>query len=411
MVRLGKARASQYALTNPLRGESEWPLYRLDAKARVEHLGTLLSLDRGEFALVTESPRPVLIHPPFTQGVYPDVPWFLEDLRPNGFLGRTFAHRSAKTLGVPADLKLWNAEHIVTALLSGGSTQTGDLILGEQSLEATLLEIDNPPDLIKAKKRATKYPKLAERVMRGEPPGSSPGGEQPKFTATIDARGERYAAIVKFSSNEGAAGARRWASLLRCEALASDILASRGIPVARTGVIESAGQVFLESRRFDRTPVMGRRGFSSLASIDAAFYGQADSAWWQLAGQLKRDRWLSAEDARVIRRVSWFGALIANVDMHLGNFGLMLGDELPATVAPVYDMLPMLLRPNSQGQVMPREFSPPVPAAGQTEYWRWGAEAAVEFWGAVQSAEAIEVDVRRFAEGAERAVLALVRRF
>ncbi len=278
-------------------------------------------------------------------------------------------------------------------------------------LEAALLEIDNPPDLIKAKKRAIKYPKLANRVMRGEPPGSSPGGEQPKFTATIDAHGERYAAIVKFSANEDAAGARRWASLLRCEALASDTLASRGIPVAKTELIESDGQVFLESRRFDRTPVMGRRGFASLASIDAALYGQGDSAWWQLADQLERDRWLSAEDARVIRRVSWFGALIANVDMHLGNFGLMLNDGLSATVAPVYDMLPMLLRPDSQGQVMRREFTPPVPAAGQAEYWRWGAEAAVEFWRGVQGAEAIEVDVRRFAEGAEQAILGLVRRF
>ncbi len=241
VVRLGKARATQYALAHEIRGESQWPLYRLNAQARVEHLGTLIALDRGEFALISDTHRPTLMHPQFERGVYPDVPWFLEDLRPSGFLGRTYAHRMARQLRLPTDIAIWRAEHIIVALLHGGSTEIGDLILGEASMERAVREIDDPPDLVDATAVAHRYPELAASVLRGEPPGSSPGGEQAKFTATVDDAADRYAAIVKFSANEDSAGARRWASLLRCEALAARVLADRGVAAAESsGAIEAA---------------------------------------------------------------------------------------------------------------------------------------------------------------------------
>jgi serine/threonine protein kinase HipA of HipAB toxin-antitoxin module len=188
-------------------------------------------------------------------------------------------------------------------------------------------------------------------------------------------------------------------------------LGKHGVAAANTSVIESDGQVFLESQRFDRTHVLGRRGFISLAAIDAAFYGEGRMAWWQFAELLERDRWLSPADARTLRRVSWFGALISNADMHLGNFGLMLTDELPLRVAPVYDMLPMLLRPTSQGVVVARDYTVPVPAAGQQDHWRWAAAAALDFWGQVQQAAAIEPDVREFAHRAEGEIRQMAKRF
>ncbi|HEY0335010.1 MAG TPA: hypothetical protein VGC74_15095, partial [Stenotrophomonas sp.] len=200
IVRVGKARATQYALRRPLRGESQWPLYRLTPEARVEHLGDLLALDRGEFAFQTDRPRPALLHPPFERGIYPDVPWFLDDLRPNGFLGRTYAHRVARELRVPEDLKVWNAEHTVAALLHGGSTQSGDLILGEIALERALRELQEPPDAVDSADRAIRYRQFAAEVMRGEPAGSSPGGEQAKFTATLRQGEARQAVMVKFSA-------------------------------------------------------------------------------------------------------------------------------------------------------------------------------------------------------------------
>ncbi|HYG07469.1 MAG TPA: type II toxin-antitoxin system HipA family toxin YjjJ [Stenotrophomonas sp.] len=400
IVRLGKARATQYALRHEIRGESQWPLYRMRPDARIEPLGTLLALDRGEFALESTQPRPVLMHPPFERGIYPDVPWFLDDLRPNGFLGRTYAHRVAEELRVPSDLKVWNAGHIIAALLHGGSTQSGDLILGDQAMARALRELRDPPDRVEGADRLARYPQFAAEVLRGEPPGCSPGGEQAKFTATVEDGSAQHAVIVKFSHGDDSPAARRWATLLRCEALAASVLASRGIAAAETSLLESNGQLFLESRRFDRTPGLGRRGFISLAALDAAFYGEASISWWRFADMLERDGWLGADDALALRRVSWFGALIDNTDMHLGNFGLMLDEALPLSVAPVYDMLPMRLRPTSQGTVVAREYVVPVPVAGQYEHWRWAAEAALEFWQRVQGTAQIEPEVQAFAQRA-----------
>lgn len=411
IVRLGKARATQYALSREIRGESQWPLYRLNAEARVEHLGTLISLERGEFALSSDTYRHVLMHPQFERGIYPGVPWFLDDLRPNGFLGRTYAHRMSAQLRVPTDIRLWNAEHTIVALLHGGSTESGDLILGEPSLERTLREIGKPSDLVDAANLAREYPELAARTLRGEPPGSSPGGEQAKFTATVETAQGRYAAIVKFTADEDSAGTRRWATLLRCEALAATILAERGIAAAQTRIVESGAQTFLESRRFDRTPQLGRRGFVSLAAIDAAFYGEARIPWWRFADMLERDGWLSTDDAIALRRVGWFGALIANTDMHLGNFGLVLTDEVPLRTAPVYDMLPMMLRPNSQGMVTEPGYTVPVPTAGQNLHWLWAAEAALAFWHQVQADSRMEPAVRAFARRAEEDIASMAQRF
>src|SRR5215510_8169929 len=65
VVRLGKARATEYALRQDIRGESQWPLYRMTIAGQIELLGTLCALDRGEFALEAARPSPVLMHPPF----------------------------------------------------------------------------------------------------------------------------------------------------------------------------------------------------------------------------------------------------------------------------------------------------------------------------------------------------------
>ena len=411
IIRLGKARATQYALRRDVRGESQWPLYRMTPSARIEHVGRLVALDRGEFALESDDRRASLMHPPFERGIYPDVPWYLDDLRPNGFLGRTYAHRVSSELRLPADLKVWNAEHVIVALLHGGSTQVGDLILGDVAMERALRELQAPTDRVAAAERASRYPALAADVMRGEPPGSSPGGEQAKFTATVEGEDGLHPVIVKFSAGEDSAAARRWATLLRCEALAANVLSGRGIPTAQTHLLESNGQVFLESRRFDRTPVLGRRGFVSLAAIDAAFYAEASIAWWRFADLLARDGWLHPDDALVLRRVAWFGALIANTDMHLGNFGLVLTDALPLRAAPVYDMLPMSLRPTSQGVVVARDYAVPVPVAGQYDHWHWAAQAALEFWQQVQSTAGIEPEVQLFANRAECDIRQMAERF
>lgn len=412
VVRLGRTRATQYALARDIRGESSWPLYRLDGAARVVALGTLMALDRDEFAFTASHASPSLLHAPFGHGVFPDLPWFLDDLRPGGFLGRTFAHRMAQSLQLPSDLARWNAAHVVTALLHGGSAQSGDLILGDAALQRALRECDVPPDLVDAQDRPVIYPRMAANVLEGDAPGSSPGGEQAKFTATVGTGGARYAAIVKFSIADDGAAARRWADLLRCEALASRVLVAHGLSAASSELLDVDGQVFLESRRFDRTEgTLGRSGFVSLAASAAAFHGEASIPWCRLAGRLHDDGWLDARGAEDLRRLYWFGALIANSDMHLGNAGLLLTDVLPLQLAPAYDMLPMWLRPGAQGHVAIRDYPIPIPDAGQIEAWRWAATAAIDFWRQAQRLERIEPAMHAFAADMERAIGTTAARF
>ncbi|MBD8527978.1 type II toxin-antitoxin system HipA family toxin YjjJ [Pseudomarimonas arenosa] len=412
VLRFGETRSTVYATSRQIGGQSAWPLYRITADAKVELLGELLAIGRTEFALRPTRPLPALTLPPlFGAGVFPDLPWFLDDQRPQGFLGRHFAHRLSATLGVPRDLKLWTGDHTVTALVECGHDQLGDLVLGERGLERALAGLDQPADVLQPEDRATAYPALAMAALQGEPVGSLLGGEQQKFTAMVGVNGGVESLIVKFSEAGGNPVATRWASLLRSEATAARVLNEGGIAAAADRVFEAAGHVFLESPRFDRTPGLGRRGLVSLAALDAAFYGHASTPWWQFAEQLHRDGWIGADDADALQRIYWFGAMIGNSDMHLGNASLVLRDSRPLTLAPVYDMLPMAWRPSAQGALVPRTLTLPIPAAGQLAQWRWAAEAAAKFWAAVRADAAIDSELREAANKAQELVDQGLRRF
>ncbi len=65
------------------------------------------------------------------------------------------------------------------------------------------------------------------------------------------------------------------------------------------------------------------------------------------------DQLLSASDTDQIRLLDAFGSLIANADRHFGNVTLFDEYDGPFTLAPVYDMLPMLFAPQNE-QIVPR---------------------------------------------------------
>ncbi|MGQ0799170.1 MAG: type II toxin-antitoxin system HipA family toxin YjjJ [Pseudomarimonas sp.] len=412
VVRIGEARATMYATPRRIGGEFAWPLYRITASGGVEVLGELLAIGRTEFGLRRQRPLPAFMPAPqFSAGVFPDLPWFLDDQRPQGFLGRHFAHRLSETLGVPSDLKLWTGDHVIAALVQQGHDLLGDLVVGERSLQRALAAIEHPTDCVTLTGRDQAYPALARAALQGEPVGSSPGGEQQKFTATLAVPGGFESLIVKFAEAGGNPVAARWASLLRCEALAAQTLNRLGIAAAADRVYAAGGQVFLESPRFDRTASLGRRGLVSLAALDAAFYGHGSIAWWQFAATLRDDGWISANDADVLQRIHWFGTLIGNTDMHLGNTSLVLTDARPLALAPVYDMLPMLWRPSAQGSLVPRSLTASIPAPGQVAQWSWAAHAALQFWAAVETEPLIDAELRRSAGDAQTAIRAGLTRF
>lgn len=405
VVRIGNARAARYVLSREIaRAGHSWPLYRIDAYGQAETLGELRALHGDEFHFQPARALPAFLEGDFANGRFPGLPWFLDDQRPQGFLGRTFARRVASDIGASEDLTRWRPDDVVLALLRYGDDQPGDLVLGEPSLQNALQNALVPEDAMPVAEREARYPPLAEAALRGENTGSSAGGEQPKFLAMLRGDDGFEPVIVKFSERGETQAAQRWADLLRCEQIAGAILHTRGQTAATGEIVEADGRTFLQSTRFDRTSVLGRRGFVSLSALDAAFYGHGRIDWWRFAPQLQRDGWIDAENAQRLRVLGWFGALIANNDMHLGNAALILADNRPLALAPAYDMLPMHFRPAASGEIVPREYVVTLPTPEFRENWRVAATLALAFWRQVADNAAMSATFQRIAEGASAAL-------
>lgn len=401
ILKIGRARATRYVLRRQVgRTGNQWPLYRLDESGRAERLGILSSVGSRGFHLLPDRPLPAFLSGEFADGLFPGLPWFLDGLRPQGFLGRAFARRMTRTLGVPEDLTRWSDDDVLVALLAHGEDGNGDLVVGEAAMQAALSGLLSPAGDIPEDETATRYPELAERALRGEIVGSSAGGEQPKFAATLATATGRRAVLVKFSDRTDTPGGQRWADLLVAEAIAGEVLGENGFAAATSITRRAGGRVFLESTRFDRTPDGGRRGFVPLSALDAAFYGNGAARWQALADRLATDGWITRGDAERLRLLGWFGDLIANDDMHLGNVGLRLTDERPFELVPAYDMLPMHLRPVSSGEVVPRTISVRLPLPEQREDWKRIAPAALQFWATVRDHREISPVFARIAEEA-----------
>lgn len=181
-VRLGRGKSTRYAMVReigPL--GSEWPLYEIDAHGKPHRVGILHALQPSQWCLQQDAPWDSLRAADFPHGLYPDLPWFLDDLRPQGFLGRTFARVFGQGLGAPADPRSWSADLVVEALLRYGHDLQGSFVLGEAMLAEAQNRMLNTKDAVPAASRLTAYPKLADTMLAGEWPGSSAGGGATKI--------------------------------------------------------------------------------------------------------------------------------------------------------------------------------------------------------------------------------------
>jgi len=358
--RLGRGRRTRYALHRRFEGlGTHWPVYQINEDGAPSHVAELHALHNGAWHVEqNQSPWNTLRGAQFTDGVYPGWPWFLDDLRPQGFLGRLFARYVSTAYRLPVDPRLWTPEHILSALLRKGADLPGAFVIGEDMLAVARLRPE--AGIIARDERPEAYARLAGAVLDGQWPGSSAAGEQPKFTAcTQYADGRLCPVLVKFSGEMHDPTQARRADLLVAESLANATLRAAGIPAAFTEIIYHQERCYLESVRFDRTPLGGRRHLVSLLAFDAAYYGDLASPWYQAARRLEQDGFIDTTSADRLRMIWWFGQCIGNNDMHYGNISLHLAPEWPCPLAPVYDMLPMALHPRSDGSLP--EHRPPVP--------------------------------------------------
>lgn len=383
--KVGAARSQRYVLPRHVPGVgSEVRVMRIDAQGRPSPFARLVPLEGGAF-WVDEADGVSARHD--------GLPWFLDDMRPQGFMGRTFAH-AHPALQLGHDPRHWSDDDVLRAMTLYGDDLPGNLIMGEAAFQ----RFHTLPARASRVACSADYPQLAEQAMQGTHPGSSAGGEQPKFCTITAGRH----VIVKFSPAGDSPADQRMRDLLVCEHLALHALAQAGLPAASTQLFMGAGRVFLESERFDRTPLAvdaplgGRIGMVSLQVYNAEYVGEIDN-WAATANRMAARHLLTLADARTLRLLEAYGQLIANTDRHYGNISLVLKDDDWA-LSPTYDMLPMLYAPVS-GELVPRDFAsrPQQPTAATLGEWDEAQRLARAFWQAAAADERVSADFRAIA--------------
>jgi len=330
---------------------SRFPVFRVSESGSAQSSGELFTLAARQTVWMPAG------------SVSDGLPIELADARPSGFLGRHFAAMHGD-LRLPARLEDWSDHHILIALSRRGEDVPGNLVLGDESFTRwqALDTMAHTRD---------DYPGLAEATIAGHPPGSSAGGERPKFGVFVDGRHR----LVKFAARSTDAVAGRWCDLLVLEALALDVVSSRGILAARARVVERPSHWFLESERFDRVGARGRLAVLSLAAV----HDDPAHSWAQAAVELRNAGRLSDEDARRLRWLDAFGALIGNTDRHQFNV-LVFPDGARHRLAPAFDQVSTLYVPSGDGRVPAGALVPPRASSDTLDVWDDARAAARDFW-------------------------------
>ena len=385
LVSAGKARRARYALRRDVRGAlADLPVYAVGPTGQAGLLAPLAPL-RGQGCWMPLAGSGWPVPGEARDGWWPGLPYPLYDMRPQGYMGRLFARAEHRALGVPPDPQAWSDDDVLHALAQRGHDTSGNWIVGDAAYALWQAQRSTQPAPLAPEATAAAYARLADEAVASGVPGSSAAGEFPKFAARRTAppgtaSGTPHV-LVKFSGADAASPTvRRWSDLLVCEHLALRHAARLpGVQAAASRILLHGGRTFLEVERFDRHGDHGRSPLCSLETAHAALLGDASRDWTALAARLARQGLLAPDDEQAIARLWWFGRLIGNTDMHLGNLAFRPLQGLLA-LAPAYDMLPMLHAPLPGGEVPLRAFEVPLPLPLQRAAWHAAWGAAQDFW-------------------------------
>ena len=385
IVAAGKARRTRYAARRPVRGSfSDVSLFAIDAAGQGEQIATLVPLaPEGSWMQLPATHWPVA--EAARDGWWTSLPYPLIDMRPQGYMGRQFARQEHQRLGVPANPEEWTDDDLLHALAHSGADLTGNLILGQAAYAQWLQGKLRPVVPTSEWDAPAAYADLAAVAARDGLPGSSAAGEFPKFAALRNLPGMQTPhVLVKFSGADRSGAVQRWADLLVCEHLAlQSVRRLPGVASADSRLLQHAGRSFLEVERFDRHGAFGRSPLCSLYALNAALLGGAlRHNWIHLCERLAARALLAPAELDKVCRIWWFGRLIANTDMHWANLSFRPQAGPSLTLAPVYDMLPMLYAPLAGGEVPERAFGAdaPLPLPMERPAWLDACAAAMHFW-------------------------------
>lgn len=384
--RLGAGRSTRYALPKNILGlDATQPLNLTNAAGAIHDFGFLTLLESGQVSVRANGKSQWLSAPG-------KLPWFLTPLRPQGFLGRQYLQVRPD---FPSDPDLWTAEQALYIAANHASDPPGAFGLG--ALTGRL--IAEAPLSITA--RGTHYDSMAESVGRTLPAGSSAGGEQPKFLAELPGVGEKHRhVIVKFSPLRGTPFGERWHQLLHLEHLAHQILREHGVEAAETKIIESSKRTYLESQRFDRVGILGKRHVVAIDALHDEFAGGARRNWVFTCEALAEKKLITRDELKTVAKIFAFGQYIGNDDMHYGNLSFFVDDVVrPALkLAPVYDMLPMMWRPSIHTGTL--DATPVREQSVNTTFLSEYREArawAIEFWTRAAALAALDESLKNSA--------------
>ena len=361
VCKMGAARSTRYALTQPIMG--------LDARQAVTLAGP--HRDAGRFGeLYFLHGNQVHVRGPrrsewLAQGT---LPWWLSTLRPQGFLGRQYV-RLRPDLSVDPDD--WSLSQTLYIAASHFHDPPGAFAIGSSMALPS-------PDVALAL-RGQAFDRLADASALELPAGSSAGGEQPKFVSRV----EGTAVVVKFSPPRGTPFGERWHGLLQLEHLANTLLREHGVPSAQTELVDTPKRTYLQSIRFDRIGANGKRHVVAAAAVHEAFVKGPRRHWVATAESLVAQKLLTPEHLRSIACIYLFGQFIGNTDMHFGNLSFYVDDVTrPVFVpTPAYDMLPMAWRPGVHGGELDlTPIHPQRQPAGYETEARLARGWAMEFW-------------------------------
>jgi len=399
VLTIGRARRTSYAARRRLRGNADpLPVFQVDEQGGSEQVGRLnLAYPEGS-VLELDVPSPWPLDDSMRDGWFDGLPYFLQDLRPDGFLGRQFARAHGQVLQLGEDPRQWSDDDALYAISLLGADQSGNFIVGEVAFRRWLDQIQQPTACLERSQVLDAYIERAQRAMQGGNTGSSAAGEFPKFTAIRTLNGAPTHVLVKFSGSDNSAGTQRWSDLLVCEHLAAQTLATvPGLAAERTSILKTGNRTFLEAVRFDRHGSRGRSALCSWAAFNHGWFGLAGRPWTEGAARLIERGLIDRDTAQAISRLWHFGQLIGNTDMHDGNLSFEPRVSAATTsliLAPAYDMLPMLYAPQRGVELPLVDFAPRLPLPVEREAWTCAATAADQFWSRAADDARISAEFR-----------------
>jgi hypothetical protein len=155
-----ETRGARYALRRSVGvGDSTWPVYSVDERGVVQKIATLGSIHPSSYFATGELER--------IQGFFTGIPYYLQDARPAGFLGRAVPSMYPE-LKLPARVADWTDDHFLTYLVQRATDSVGSLMVGAAALDRHLAGTQAPP-VVSTKDRKRAYPKFAADAMAGTP--------------------------------------------------------------------------------------------------------------------------------------------------------------------------------------------------------------------------------------------------